>query len=481
MVILPLVLLGISAWASWQTQWQNATAAMVRDADAGAEYIARYLQGYNFALGRVDDLIKGLSDAEILQRESELHASLERMIDELPQAGAAFVVDRNGYPLLGANIYPIPKDVPTAADRDFFLALSGPNPPPFHVSQTYRNKWNGSPFFALSRRRELSRNGQPTGSFDGLINVSVSPDRLSEGLHYLLNEPGDAISLVRDDGVLVTRTPPPPAGVQPAYKPMPAGVQREIIRNLVSTNDGKTVLAVHRHVEGFPLYIAARRTREAIVDAWWRDQRLVFGFGLPVTVALLLLSLRVAHDRVRLRRALIESESWLQRTADDGGIGFWEYHGTDQPIVASPKLLALWGIAPGETTLTPEAALQRIRPETLGNLERMIGRAFAEGHAAIEFPIDRPRPGQASELVWLASKATRVSGAPPIWSASAMISRRDASRRHASTIFFVVWWKNVRPNGCRSPAICMTGWASNWPCCITIWRNCPKMTRMSFG
>ena len=412
MVILPLVLLGISAWASWRTQWQNATADMVRSADAGAEYVARYLQGYNFALGRVDDLIKGLSDAEILLREGQLHAALERMIGELPQAEAAFVIDRNGYPLLGANIYPIPKGVPTAVDRDFFLALSGPTPPPFHVSQVYRNKWNGIPFFALSRRRELSRNGQPSGGFDGLINVLVSPERLSEGLHYLLNEPGEAISLVRDDGVLVTRTPPPPAGVLPAYKPMPAGVQREIIPDMVSTNDGARVLAVHRRVEGFPLYIAARRTREAIVDAWWRDQRLLLGFGLPVTFALFLLSLRVTHDRVRLSRALIESESWLQRTVDDGGIGFWEYRGAGQPIIASPKLLALLGIAPGETELTPEAALQRIRPEARAELERMIERAFADGHAAIEFPIDRPRPGQALELAWLASKATRVSGKP---------------------------------------------------------------------
>ena len=236
---------------------------------------------------------------------------------------------------------------------------------------------------------------------------------MSEGLHYLLNEPGEAIALVRDDGVLVTRTPPPPDGVRPAYKPLPAGVQSEVILDMVSSNDGVHVLAVHRRVEGFPLYIAARRTREAIVAGWWRDQLLLFGFGLPVTLALFLLSLRVTRDRVRLRRALIESESWLQRTVDDGGIGFWEYRGPDQPIIASPKLLALWGIAPEEAALTAEAAMQRVRPEAHADLERMIDRAFAEGHAAIEFPIDRHRPGQPPELAWLEAKATRVSGTPP--------------------------------------------------------------------
>ena len=69
----------------------------------------------------------------------------------MPQAEASYVVDRAGYALVSANLYPVPRDSPAAADRDFFLALRAETAPAVHLSQVYASRFDGQLFFAVSR------------------------------------------------------------------------------------------------------------------------------------------------------------------------------------------------------------------------------------------------------------------------------------------------------------------------------------------
>ncbi|MFC7477296.1 ATP-binding protein [Dankookia sp. GCM10030260] len=404
-LLLPLLLLGANAWVGWQAAWRGAATELSRTADAAAEYATRVLAGYAFALGRIGDLVRGLPDAGITAREAELHAELHRILADLPQAEAGFVIDRHGYPLLGANIFPIPRGVPTAVDRSFFLALSGPNPPALHVSEVYRNKWDGTPFFALSRRRVGAGNGLPEGEFDGLINVSVFPDTIGEGMRYLLREADDALSLATVAGVVIGRTGGLPMARSQSTRPLPDGIDRELLPDVTSIVDGRQQMIARRRIEGFPLYVAARRPHATIRAAWWRDQRAALLFGLPATLGLFLLALRVQRAQARLGAALDESEDWLRRTTEGAGIGTWESHRDRGTFVISAQCRRVAGLPPGRNSVNLAKVLALIPPAAQREITAMMATARRTGHARMELPIQRPRPGLPPEPAWLAVEA----------------------------------------------------------------------------
>ncbi|TDH59163.1 hypothetical protein E2C06_28715 [Dankookia rubra] len=435
-LLLPLLILGANAWVGWNATWRAAAVEMARTVDAGAEYATRVLAGYAVALGRIGDLVQGLSDAEITAREAELHASLRRMLGDLPQAEAGFVVDRRGHPLLGANIFPIPRGVATAADRSFFLALSGPNPPALHVSEIYRNRFDNVPFFALSRRRTGAGNGIPDGEFDGLVNVSVFPDTIGAGMRPLLRKPGDALALATAEGTVIGRTGGLADQPNRQVRPMPEGAGRDLLPDVVSIVDGQRQMLARRRIEGFPLFVAARRPHAAIRADWLRDQVPTLLFGLPTTLALFLLSLRVQRAQARLGVALHESENWLRRTTEGAGIGTWEQPAGSMVLQGSARLNALLGIDPASGPLSVARLEALIPPGTEASLARLLQTARRTGHARAELPILRRRRGLPAEQAWLAMEAhcPEPGGAAPgrlVGIAYDITSRRGAEERAA--------------------------------------------------
>ncbi|HYF08002.1 MAG TPA: PAS domain S-box protein [Acetobacteraceae bacterium] len=314
LVLLPLVILGLSAWSAWRDTWRAAEADLDHLAQAAAEHAVRVLSAHAVAAGRVDALLRGLSDEQIREREFELHLELRALASELPQAEASFVVDRHGRILASGNVFPVPRGgPPTAADREFFQALRAPDAPPVHVSQVYVGRLDGSLFFAVSRRR--TRTGNPDvapGDFDGLVNLSAYPNRIAEGLRRLGSHSGDAVSLIRGDGELLARSSGQDRAIRlPATGRFAAFVATGADRGLyegTSALDGVVRLYAMRRVEGWPVYAQAARPRAAIVAAWWEAVRQQLLIGIPASAALLGLALLVW----RAQRALAQANARLE-------------------------------------------------------------------------------------------------------------------------------------------------------------------------
>jgi len=416
--LLPTMLLGGGAWMAWQDVWNDAQRSLVRGADAAAAYSARALDSYVVAAGRVNDALRGLTDGEITAREAELHALLARLVLDLPQAEAAYVVDRQGYALVGASVFPVPRATAPAADRDFFLALSGPSPPPLHISQVYVSRFDGKLFFAVSRARTGTGNGLPEGRFDGLVNLSVFPDQLAEDLRRSLDEDTDAIALIREDGQFLARTdgmaqplPPLPAGSF-FRDTAQAGTAAGVTTNAIGPR-GERRLAAMRRVEGFPVYAAASRPREAIVARWYRRFARYLAFGVPATLALLFLSLRVRQTQAQLLTAnaalgtaLSRSNDRLARAQAAGGVHPFEV-GADGICQCDDGLRALFGLPPGATLDYP-AFLRALPPE---DRERVAARHRAatsrSGPFELEFRVLAADAGSR----WLLTRGEAQLGA----------------------------------------------------------------------
>ena len=79
-VLLPLVILCMGAAITWRGVWDQARAEVVHSADASAEYARNVLDLHRMRAERVNQLLRGLSDAEIGAREAELHVALRDML-----------------------------------------------------------------------------------------------------------------------------------------------------------------------------------------------------------------------------------------------------------------------------------------------------------------------------------------------------------------------------------------------------------------
>ncbi|MCO6416799.1 PAS domain-containing protein [Siccirubricoccus sp. KC 17139] len=311
-VALPLVVAAAGAWRSWQGVRREARVELTRSADAAAEYGMRVLVAYALAARQVDALIAGLSDAEIVARERELRAELRALVAELPQAENCFILDRHGAPLVASRPLPAPGQ-PSAADRDFFLEMQRPDAPAVHISRLHASRLDGRAFFAVSRRRSESGNRLPPGSFDGVVNLSVFPDVLAEGLRQFVASPGASILLLREDGGLLAWNAGEPPSAPPALPPGPAGARRRA--GTVEGPEGLLHIAATR-LEGFPLYALAYRPEAGILPLWWREVLPQFGLGLTASLALLGLGLLVRQHQGQLIAANASLEARVaERTA----------------------------------------------------------------------------------------------------------------------------------------------------------------------
>ncbi|TCI00705.1 hypothetical protein EJV46_01295 [Roseococcus sp. SYP-B2431] len=320
-LVVPLALLGVGAWLSWRSVWEDATLQLSRTADAGAEYAARVLEAQALAVARINERLRGLSDAAIQGDERRWHDELKTLVDELPQADLAYVIDRNAQPLVASNVFPVRREM-VLADRDYFAMLSSPNPPEIYVSRPFVGRWERQLLFSVGRvRRETGNAEVAAGAFDGLIILSIRPDVLAEGMRRLLGPGGDVLALVREDGYILSRTsgqdgilPPIPPG-RPFHEVVASGVASATY-SAASVVGGAQALNAARRVEGFPVYAVSLRLDSAIAAHWRRTIASHMIFGLPATLMLLLLALRVRRDQLRLDAINAGLESDVERNAD---------------------------------------------------------------------------------------------------------------------------------------------------------------------
>lgn len=408
-VSLPVLLMGAGAWVAWRNTWTAAEADLRQGAAGVAEYGLRVLTLHGVAAGRMDALLRGLSDEHIRAREAELHAELKRLVDEIPETEAGYVVARDGTALVGANIFPVPRTSRPAADRDFFEALSGPNPPEVHVSRVYISRFDAIPFFAVSRRRTQTGNADlPAGAFDGLVNISIFPASLAEGLQRLLGSGSDVASLIREDGEILARSvgQTGPIQVQGAFAERADRVGLNALYDDVSAVDGVRRLHAMHRIEGWPVYGVVGRSRADILAVWRQQVAEQLFIGLPATAVLLGLALAVRRSQTTLERRVADrtadlaaSEARLQAALGAGRVFAFEFDPGADIVLRSPNAAGILGLPdPVATRDSGTAFLAAVHPDDRDRVHAALSLATpARPTYSVRFRYRRPDGG----VVWL--------------------------------------------------------------------------------
>lgn len=300
-VIVPVVLFVGASWLAYGDTQRQYEERLRRTLDllyvgARATFETQQLVVSN-VLGLIDDM----SDSEIRQREARLHEQLQQLIRNLPQVEDVFILDREGRPLVAANVFPIPANV-TAADRPYFMAHRDGRQDRY-VSETFRSRIKSTDIFQYSERRQ-----SPDGGFDGVILVAIPPSYFGKLFQQAAGVDNYTTSLVRADGELLARYPAPGGTTkfEPGSKFMQAiaaNPEAGIYNTPQSSIDGIARTVTYRKLPDLPVYVGVGVASDSVREAWMYRMATHLLFGLPATLALFALALLAS------RRAAIQAET----------------------------------------------------------------------------------------------------------------------------------------------------------------------------
>ena len=247
---------------------------------------------------------RGVENVDDLTRVSvapELTRRLKDWVAGLPQIETIGVYDRSGHLVLGVGDADQPRP---PLSRDWIVSLLSPeeqdsiiSDPPGGPQGQGRRIWIG--------RRILGAHGDLLG----FVLVAMPFSYFESFYAKLATLPGMAITLIHQDGPVLSRFPPLGAGTDDTgtlritRQPEPGSVK--ILPDQPGLDRVSRVIVL-RSLEFNPLIIAVSRTREALLAEWQQQQWLLLGSALLLEAGVLgvaLLGRRQLLNQARVARA----------------------------------------------------------------------------------------------------------------------------------------------------------------------------------
>ncbi len=298
-VLVPMVLYAIFAGYRYRQAHEEAEVRLDRALRIANEHALKVLETNETMLRHVLDLSEGIESAPA-GRRLLLHRQLKAIARDKPQIQSIWVVDAQGSPL-ATDRFETPPAGLGFAQREYFAwhREQGKGGFPVHFSEVIVGQATGENLFAVSQARTGA-----DGAFAGIASVSLAPSYfLRFHADLSANEPGLAITMFREDGVVYSRWPPLPsapprmARTSPVLSRVIAGEASGIIRG-VSSLDRQDRLILFRKVGEYPVYLGTGLELSAIRSAWAREMAVLGALGAIPVLGLLVAAL-VAMRRAR--------------------------------------------------------------------------------------------------------------------------------------------------------------------------------------
>jgi PAS domain S-box-containing protein len=179
----------------------------------------------------------------------------------------------------------------------------------------------------------------------------------------------------------------------------------------ITAMKGQSALLAMQRVEGFPIYAVSLRPTSEIVGRWRQIMFSHLVLGLPATLGLLLLSLKVWRDQRRLAESNADllrdnalTADRLFRTKQFGLVGTFEFDLRTGVSRRSAEYMSIHGLPAVATPENSEEWLKRVHPEDRDRAEHELWRALSDPGATLygqTYRIITP----SGEVRWIAARA----------------------------------------------------------------------------
>ncbi|TFY97447.1 hybrid sensor histidine kinase/response regulator [Ramlibacter rhizophilus] len=315
-VTVPLLLL--AAFSAYRLRQMEAEAELRlnRSLAIAHEHALRTLAINQTLLQHVRDIAPRAGPVGEQQR-ARLHLQLAELAGDQPQVHALWVQGADGS--LIASSLPAPFPAPAVhaagerarAHRDGYMGL--------HLSPPQPYSSDGRVFDMSMGRYD------DTGAFAGVVALSMQPSYFAR-FHQTLaaEEPGVAVTVFREDGVVYSRWPPLPTAPErmspqgEVLSRVLAGETEGFVRN-VSSLDQRKRLIIFRKLGDYPVYIGVGRELGAVRAELRKEVAQLAAFGaVPVLGVLLTAWLAMRRTRESLVAAdRLRQESEARREAEE--------------------------------------------------------------------------------------------------------------------------------------------------------------------
>ena len=285
-LLVPAIVLAAHAAASWTEQQRLGRERLDRAAELLHEHATRVFDTFELLASYADELTAGLSPAGIRGDEGEINARLLRYKEALPQVQDVWLLDGEGKPLVSANVFPMPPGL-DLSDRDYFRRLRDGAAEPY-ISDVLRGRAMADALFFQFARRFTPG---PDGGFRGVVAISVQPEYFRDWFARVGALGLSSAALVREDGYILARFPPLPAG-RPRQVPGAGFLAAVAARSEagtyqgVSAATGETVSLAYRRLPGHTAYVIVGMERSVPRRAWLRGLVLPLALAIPAALAL---------------------------------------------------------------------------------------------------------------------------------------------------------------------------------------------------
>jgi PAS domain S-box-containing protein len=340
------------AWRSYRYSIDSTNREITNVANALSEQTAWALQAVDLLL--LDTARWYRSDGAGLPPE-RVNAVLKNRAAGLQQVRQVIIIDAQGnqrYDSRGSAI-----QNHNVSDRSYFIAQRDGTAAGLFMSEPLVTRSEGLAALVFSRRLEDEK-----GGFGGVVTAVVELDNLKQFYESLNLGAGNAIQLMRDDGILIARSPPEPDEVAkkfPALVTTPSGPAPRLFNPL----DGKTDFIAVAHVRGAPITIAVTR-EEGVALRPWRDETIRVGIRTLILTLLGALTMWALLSQIRRvaagERALRESEGRYALAMEGANEGHWDWDIGNDRMFMSRKMKMLYGVDAESEISTRANWLERI-------------------------------------------------------------------------------------------------------------------------
>ena len=304
-IVLPLAVLAGGSLVAWQNKQKEAWDSTARLADLVYEGVSKLFDAQLLVLEQAQALTEGLDATQLAAHQDEVHRRLSAMLAHLPHVRDAFIVGPEGRAVIDGVNFPAPygNDL---TDRDYVQYFRDGGQGLF-VSTAGRRKADGLPFFALA----IARN--PNGPFAGVVATSVAPEYFEGYFRQAARAYGSpddrAIAIRRADGPMLVRSPARPNqdttdDAETARRiSQSAGDRGRFEIDLPDA--GQHRLVAWRRLPAFNMVVLSSLDRASVVRDWAHSIVTQLYFGVPVTLALFVITLLALR---RTRQATLAAE-----------------------------------------------------------------------------------------------------------------------------------------------------------------------------
>ncbi|MCZ2497578.1 response regulator [Xylophilus sp. Kf1] len=308
-VLIPLTIFVAVAWWGLEAARADAEGVASRAGVLTANH-ARAAFDVAADVAHKTSAISAATDAELLAGNVDLRRRLSDMATGLPVVVNINIWDAAGRPLARSDAEP--NRQVQVADRPYFreqrdhpeklARFSG-----FNVSEVVSGRQSGKPLMNLALRRPSA-----DGSFRGVVGVALSPDFFLRYYQSLAAEEQRlaTFTLVRDDGVVLARWPRDgitriPEDSEVLHRIRAGETDGTVIR--MAGIGRETRLVAFRQVAGYPLYMVAGFSQDAVFARWRHFLLLLAAVLAPITAGLVYVTwvaLRKTHQESAMAAAL---------------------------------------------------------------------------------------------------------------------------------------------------------------------------------